>query len=61
MKTVSEIKKEVLKNSSQPQNFMIKVKREYGKTYTVKMVMGLIADYENFISSMKREGYTILS
>ena len=61
MKTVSQIQKEVLKNSKQPQNFMIKVERNYGKTYTVRMVMGLIHDYEQFISAMKREGYTVLS
>ncbi len=61
MKTVAQIKKEILKDSKQPQSFVIKVQRNYGNTYTVKIVMGLIADYERFISLMKKEGYTIFS
>jgi hypothetical protein len=59
MKTVAQIKKEVLATSAQPQNFVVEVKHNYGKTYTVKFVMGLIDDYEKFCGYLKREGYKL--
>ena len=61
MKTISEIKKEVITNSSQPKNFEVKIKHEYGNTYTIKLIMGLIDDYERLVKLMKREGYTVFS
>jgi hypothetical protein len=60
MKTITQIKKEVLNESKQPQNFFIKVERKHNKTYTVKMICGLIDDADRFVSLMKNEGYTPL-
>ena len=61
MKTVAQIKKEVLSKSKLPQNFFVEIERKHNKTYTVKMICGLIDDYERFVSLLKREGYTIFS
>jgi hypothetical protein len=61
MKTIRQIKEEVLENSKQPQNFYINLKKVHGKTYEVEMVCGLLQDYERLVKTMKREGYTVFS
>lgn len=59
MKTVNQIKQEVLDNSTAPHLFVINVMRVHGKTYTVNQICGLFSDCQAFVNSMKREGYTV--
>lgn len=59
MKSLAQIKEEVLNESSQPQNLFIEVKHKNHKTYTVKLLCGLGVDYERFVNLMRIEGYTV--